>query len=182
MNDIKAFRNHTGENGLKYGTAYYPFVGTTIMQASDIDYINLFGGDVKQLKQLLSPASAPNATVETILLNIENPQGTPSTVLQYNNSLITASKIYGTIINHVLADVNMLPPSGGMAGVITVTDNTVGPWQSPANTSMLGAASLPIKLSESQQDDLNIDAISGKSINAIRYFNGLGILIWGART
>jgi len=36
--------------------------------------------------------------------------------------------------------------------------------------------------SESQQADLNVDAVSGKSINAIRFFNGLGILIWGART
>jgi hypothetical protein len=182
MNDIEAFRNNTGANGLNYGTAYYPFVGTTIMQTSDIDYTNLFGGDVKLLKPLLSPASAPNATVETILSNIENPPGKPLTVSQYNNSLIAASKIYGTIINHVLGDANMLPPSGGMAGVITVTDNEVGPWQAPANTSMVGAATLPIKLSESQQGDLNMDAISGKSINAIRFFNGLGILIWGART
>lgn len=181
-NDIETFRNNTGANGLKYGTAYYPFVGTTIMQTSDIDYTNLFGGDVKQLKPILSPASAPNATVETILSNIESPPGTPLTTSQYNNSLITASKTYGSIINNVLSDANMLPPSGGMAGVITVTDNEVGPWQAPANTSMVGAASLPIKLSESQQGDLNVDAISGKSINAIRFFNGLGILIWGART
>lgn len=27
-----------------------------------------------------------------------------------------------------------------------------------------------------------IDAISGKSVNAIRFFNGQGILVWGART
>ena len=76
----------------------------------------------------------------------------------------------------------MLPPSGGIAGVITVKDNEVGPWQAPANTSIVGAANLPIKLSSSQQENLNVDAVSGKSINAIRFFNGLGILIWGART
>ncbi|MGH1385386.1 phage tail sheath family protein [Kordia sp.] len=182
MDDITAFRDNTGANGLNYGTAYYPFVGTTIMQTSDIDYTNLFGGDIKQLEPLLSPADNPNQTVETIIGNIENPSGTPLTVSQYNNSLITASKTYSSIINHVLSDANMLPPSGGMAGVITVTDNEVGPWQAPANTSMVGAASLPIKLSESQQGGLNVDAVSGKSINAIRFFNGLGILIWGART
>ncbi|WP_046744079.1 phage tail sheath family protein [Kordia zhangzhouensis] len=181
-NDIETFRNNTGANGLNYGAAYYPFVGTTIMQTSDLDYTNLFGGDLKQLQPLLSPADNPNSTVETIIGNIENPSGTPLTVSQYNNSLIAASKTYSTIINHVLNDANMLPPSGGMAGVITVTDNEVGPWQAPANTSMVGAASLPIKLSESQQADLNVDAVSGKSINAIRFFNGLGILIWGART
>ena len=182
MDDITAFRDSTGANGLSYGAAYYPFVGTTIMQTSDLDYTNLFGGDLKQLKPLLSPADNPNTTVETIIGNIENPPGTPLTVSQYNNSLIAASKTYNNIINHVLADANMLPPSGGMAGVITVTDNEVGPWQAPANTSMVGASSLPIKLSETQQADLNVDAVSGKSINAIRFFKGLGILIWGART
>ncbi|MEO6630869.1 MAG: phage tail sheath C-terminal domain-containing protein, partial [Mucilaginibacter sp.] len=61
-------------------------------------------------------------------------------------------------------------------------DNEVGPWQSPANTSIVGAASLPINLSDSEQVNLNVDAVSGKSINAIRFFNGLGILVWGART
>jgi hypothetical protein len=182
MDDITAFRDNTGANGLNYGAAYYPFVGTTIMQTSDLDYTNLFGGDLKQLQPLLSPADNPNATVETIIGNIESPPGTPLTVNQYNNSLIAASKTYKNIINHVLGDANMLPPSGGMAGVITVTDNEVGPWQAPANTSMVGAASLPIKLSETQQGGLNVDAVSGKSINAIRFFKGLGILIWGART
>jgi len=182
MDDITAFRDNTGANGLDYGAAYYPFVGTTIMQTSDLDYTNLFGGDLKQLQPLLSPADNPDATVETIIGNIENPPGKPLTVSQYNNSLIAASKTYANIINHVLSDANLLPPSGGMAGVITVTDNEVGPWQAPANTSMVGAASLPIKLSESQQGGLNVDAVSGKSINAIRFFNGLGILIWGART
>ncbi len=182
MDAITTFRNNTGANGLKYGTAYYPFIGTTIMQTSDINYTNLFGGDTKQLKALLSPTSKPNAKAETILSNIEKPTGTPLTISQYNKSLLAASPTYSTIIKHVLNDTNLLPPSGGMAGVITTTDYQSGPWQPPANTSMVGAASLPIRLTDTQQADLNIDAVSGKSINAIRYFNGQGILIWGART
>lgn len=182
MEGITAFRNNTGSQGLSYGTAYYPFVETSIMQSSDIDYTNLFGGNIQQLKSLLSPASKPNTKVETILSNIEKPSGTPLTVSQYNNSLLAASPTYGTIIKHVLNDANLLPPSGGMAGVITITDNQVGPWKAPANTSIVGATSLPIQLTESQQTNLNVDAITGKSINAIRFFNGLGILIWGART
>lgn len=180
--DITAFRNNTGAKGLNYGAAYYPFVGTTIMQNTDIDYTNLFGGDIKQLAPLLNPPSAPNQSVSTILANIANPGDSGMTASQFNSALTNASKTYSTIIKHVLADANILPPSGAMAGVITFTDNQVGPWQAPANTSITGAASLPIKLSESQQGDLNMDAVSGKSINAIRFFNGLGILIWGART
>ncbi|PCI93940.1 MAG: phage tail protein [Flavobacteriales bacterium] len=176
-NDIETFRNNTGTNGLKYGTAYYPFIGTTIMQPSDIDYTNLFGGDTKQLEALLNPADAPNANVAAIMGNLD-----ALTVSQNQTALINSSKIYGLMIKHILSDANMLPPSAGIAGVITVKDNEVGPWQAPANTSIVGAASLPIKLSNSQQENLNVDAISGKSINAIRFFNGLGILIWGART
>lgn len=181
-NDITTFRNNTGSQGLNYGTAYYPFIGTTIMQNQDIDYTNLFGGDLKQLAPLLSPADNPDQAVTTILNNIQNPSGPPLTITQNNNALINASKTYSLIIKHVLADANMLPPSGAMAGVIATIDNEEGVWQAPANTSIVGVASLPIRLSESQQGNLNMDAVSGKSINAIRFFNGLGILVWGART
>ncbi|MES2727642.1 MAG: phage tail sheath C-terminal domain-containing protein [Bacteroidota bacterium] len=180
-NDITTFRNNTGTTGLDYGAAYYPFVGTTIMQNSDIDYTNLFGGDTTQLAALLNPADNPNPAVASIIANINNPAST-LTVTQNNNALITASKTYGLIIKHVLTDANILPPSGAMAGVITTIDNQDGVWQAPANTSIVGAASLPIRLSETQQGNLNMDTVSGKSINAIRFFNGLGILVWGART
>jgi hypothetical protein len=181
MNDITAFRNSTGAAGLNYGTAYYPFIGTTIMQDADIDYTNLFGGDISQLGPIVNPSNNPNATVATILANMANP-ASGYTVAQNNSALKTASPTYGQIIKHVLADANILPPSGAMAGVITVTDNEVGPWQAPANTSIVGAVDLPIFLSDNQQGPLNVDAISGKSINAIRFFNGMGILVWGART
>lgn len=180
--DIQTFRNNTGLMGLDYGAAYYPFIGTTTMQVSDIDYTNLFGGDAKQLAPLLNPASNPNAAAAQILVNINNPSATPLTVTQYHNALLNASKTYTEIINQVLTIANVLPPSGAMAGVITTNDNQIGPWQAPANTSIVGASSLPINLSESQQGNLNMDAVSGKSINAIRFFNGIGILVWGART
>ena len=181
-NDIATFRESTGTNGLNYGTAYYPFIGTTIMQPTDIDYTNLFGGDVEQLLPILNPANNPNPTAATIIQNILHPSGTPLNITQNNNALLIASRTYSNIIKHVVSDANVLPASGGMAGVITITDNNIGPWEAPANTSIVGAASLPINLSESQQANLNVDAISGKSINAIRFFNGLGILVWGART
>lgn len=180
-NDIETFRMNTGNEGLKYGTAYYPFIGTTIMQNSDIDYTNLFGGDIKKLAPLLNPADNPNPAVASIIANIQNPSS-PLSVAQNNSALINASKVYSTIIKHVLHDANIQPPSGAMAGVMATIDSQEGVWKAPANTSIVGAASLPIKLSESQQANLNMDAVSGKSINAIRMFNGIGILVWGART
>lgn len=180
--DIEAFRNSTGTNGLKYGAAYYPFVGTTIMQSNEIDYTNLFGGDVKQLEALLSTKQAPNPAAEKIIDTIENPPANALTTTQINSALMISSQTYSSIISKVLADTNLLPPSGGMAGIMTVNDNNLGVWHAPANVSMVGVASLPLKLSSAQQEDLNVDAVSGKSVNAIRFFNGQGILVWGART
>ncbi len=180
--DIENFRNSTGSNGLNYGVSYYPFVETTIMQRGDIDFTNLFGGDLKSLGALLNPPSAPNPAVEKIIGMIENPPANPMTNTQYDAALQIASPTYAMIVKHVLSDANVLPPSGGMAGVYTVNDNQLGVWHAPANVSMVGVVDLPIRLSDSQQADLNVDAVSGKSVNAIRFFNGQGILIWGART
>ncbi|WP_167335350.1 phage tail sheath family protein [Pedobacter kyungheensis] len=178
---IETFRQSTGMQGLNYGVAYYPFIGTTIMQNADINYTNLFGGDVKQLAPILNPPENPDPVCAAILQQIENQGAAPLTIVQYNNALLNASKLYTGIINQVLKQANVLPPSGGMAGVITTVDNQEGVWQSPANTSIVGVVNLPIRLSDTQQASLNVD-VSGKSINAIRFFNGIGILVWGART
>jgi uncharacterized protein len=179
--DIQNFRTNVGNNGLNHGIVYYPFIGTTTMQNTDIDYTNFFGGDTKLLEAILNPISNPNPTVAAIFKNI-NDKSSTITVTQNNNALLIASPIYASILKEILKVANILPPSGGMAGVITTTDNQVGVWQAPANKSIVGAVSLPIELTDSQQGSLNVDAISGKSINAIRMFNGLGILVWGART
>lgn len=180
-NDISTFRNNTGNVGLDFGAAYYPFVGTTIMQNAEIDYTHLFGGDISRLAPLLNPAENPDPAVAAVLANIQNPDS-GLTVTQNNNALINASKTYSIILKHILDDVNILPSGGGMAGIMATTDSNEGVWQAPANVSIVGVSSLPIELSDTQQADLNVDAASGKSINAFRFFNGLGILVWGART
>lgn len=180
--DISTFRDNTGVAGLKYGVSYYPFIGTTIMQNQDIDFTNLFGGDTKQLAAFINPPSAPNTAVEKILAAIQTPPAKPLSNSQLQAALLVASPDYVNIVNHVLAFANTMPPSGGVAGVYTTNDNLYGVWNSPANTNIVGAVSLPLKISDTMQENLNIDAVSGKSINAIRFFKGIGILIWGART
>ncbi|MGY5797187.1 phage tail sheath family protein [Rheinheimera faecalis] len=181
-NDIQNFRNSTGSPGLNCGISYYPFIGTTVMQSGDIDFTNLFGGDTTQLAPFVNAVSAPNPTAAQILAMIQTPPANPMSNSQLQAALLVASPVYGQIIHHVLSSANILPPSGAMAGVYTVNDQQAGVWNSPANTSIVGAVSLPIRLNDSAQANLNVDAVSGKSINAIRFFNGQGILIWGART
>ena len=180
-NDIQNFRTNTGVNGLGFGVAYYPFVGTTIMQAEELDYNNFFGGDTGKLKTILSPVSAPDQAIETIFQEIEDPNSNLNHT-QLQKALLSASPVYANIMQKVREDVNLLPPSGGMAGVMTMIDNQEGVWKAPANVSMVSVANLPINLNEGQQATLNVDAVSGKSINALRKFAGLGILVWGART
>lgn len=178
MDDITTFRNSVGTNFLNYGAAYYPFIATTVTSTAEIDYTNLFGGDDKQLQQVLDP-NASNQTLTDIFNNIA------AGVIKErdnHNALSVASTDYQAIINIMVADVNLLPPSGAMAGIITLVDNTQGVWKAPANVSVEGATGLSINLSSQQQDLLNVDATSGKSINVIRDFPTEGIMVWGART
>src|SRR5699024_9587603 len=39
-----------------------------------------------------------------------------------------------------------------------------------------------VKITSEDQQDLNVDPNTGKSVNAIREFTGKGTLVWGART
>lgn len=180
--DIQNFRDRTGTTGLNYGACYYPFIGTTVMQPSNIDFTNLFGGDTKQLLNLLSPPSAPNADVVKLIGMIQSPPAVPMSNSQLQAALLIASPLYAQIVEHVLSSANVLPASAAMAGILTLNDTLKGVWHAPANTGIVGAASLPIRLSDHQQEKMNIDPVSGKSINIIRSFTGQGILVWGART
>lgn len=75
-----------------------------------------------------------------------------------------------------------LPPSAAVAGVYARVDRDRGVWKAPANVSLNSVIQPTIDITSDEQEDLNVDATSGKSINAIRSFTGKGTLIWGART
>lgn len=75
-----------------------------------------------------------------------------------------------------------LPMAGIMAGIIAETDRTEGIWKIPANKPLRVGLLPTVTISTEDQADLNVDAVSGKSINAIRTFTGQGTLVWGGRT
>ncbi|MBT9314483.1 phage tail sheath family protein [Leptothoe spongobia] len=75
-----------------------------------------------------------------------------------------------------------LPPSGAVAGVYAKVDRERGVWKAPANVSLASVLGPTVKVTNEEQERLNVDATAGKSINAIRSFTGKGTLIWGART
>ncbi|MCI5130056.1 MAG: phage tail sheath family protein [Candidatus Electrothrix sp. EH2] len=75
-----------------------------------------------------------------------------------------------------------MPPSAAMAGIYAAVDNSRGVWKAPANVSVNAVIQPTIQISRDDQEDLNVDTVAGKSVNAIRSFTGKGTLVWGART
>lgn len=75
-----------------------------------------------------------------------------------------------------------VPPSALIAGVYAKVDREKGVWKAPANVALEGVIKPIIAISDANQNELNVDEDSGKSINAIREFTGKGTIVWGART
>ncbi len=76
----------------------------------------------------------------------------------------------------------VLPPSAAMAGIYARVDEDRGVWKAPANVSVNAVVKPTIEFSNDEQDQMNIDPTTGKSVNAIRPFVGKGTKVWGART
>lgn len=97
-------------------------------------------------------------------------------------SLLQQLPPFKTIVNSLNKTLTNLPPSAAMAGVYARVDNELGVWNAPANVSLNEVAGLTYNMTDKDQADFNIDVNAGKSINAIRAFTGMGIMVWGART
>ena len=164
------FRNNIGINDLSYGAAYYPHVITSY--SKDLDFDEVVGEftetDKNSYSHLLTPTG--NETKEKKAEREFKIKG-----------VITTDEKYQEKAAEMEAKMNILPPSGAIAGIICSTDRTKGVWQAPANVSLAGVKSLSEDLTDDQQAKMNVDD-NGKSINAIRKFTGKGLLVWGART
>lgn len=124
----------------------------------------------KAFNQLLKALNSIVSSAETILI-------------QYNTALENSNANYKSIMTSVARQANILPPTGAMAGVYTLVDNTEGVWHAPANRNIDAVVSPMVSINDDQQAPLNVDALAGKSINVIRSFYGRGpAMIWGART
>ncbi len=91
---------------------------------------------------------------------------------------------YNQARNAISTQLNViLPPSSSIAGIYAQVDNARGVWKAPANVNIDNVLRTNVKISDQEQRDLNVDAVGGKSINAIRAFKGRGpAMVWGART
>jgi phage tail sheath protein FI len=68
-----------------------------------------------------------------------------------------------------------IPPSGVMAGVYGLRDTEVGVHQAPANTPLVGAVDLSLRVTEDHLGMLNAEGLNSFRISR-------GIRPWGART
>ncbi len=92
------------------------------------------------------------------------------------------TELYNKIKTALAEQRVVLPPSAAMAGIYARVDREQGVWKAPANTGVLAVLGPVTKITDDDQDQLNVDPTAGKSINAIRAFTGKGTLVWGART
>ena len=180
--DMVEFRKISLKN-LCYGAAYYPYLKTSY--AKDIPFkivVKALGGKVdddaetgaddtdKALKNAAAIAKMdPDETATKVKIKAAIAE------LDETNNRYTAK------LAELKEIASVIPPSGAVAGIYVSIDSKVGVWQAPANVGVSGAKDLAIQVNDNQQANMNVDT-DGKSVNAIRYFKGKGILVWGGRT
>jgi uncharacterized protein len=186
LSNAEATRNAFGMQNLKYGAVYYPFVRTSLNYfASEanvsVTYPEGAGTATRTLAVLKAgtPATLAIAAIPAVV----GPPAVPAVPAVPAAPAVAANTAVYNFVRAALADRYLImPPSGAVAGVYAWTDTNRGVWKAPANVSLADVLEPVVRLDNAHQDTLNVDATSGKSINAIRSFAGKGTLVWGART
>lgn len=163
--DEVAFRDGVGSSYLSYGAAYYPWLNTSVLSERDIT-------DVYLTKEGFDMLMTESGFTEAQL-------GTDKSA--WHSILYQNSPLYKAVVTEIRRQLNLLPPASAMAGIYTAVDNSRGVWKAPANVSVNNVVSLSQTITDEEQIKLNVP-LNGKSINAIRFFTGDGIKVWGART
>ena len=159
-NDITIIRESTvGATSDRYAAAYFPNLITNYAYKYDFDNLKI---DAYTL--------ATGAT--------------PSVVIAVGDLLskFAGSVFYNKVKDALQREYVVVPPSGAIAGLYTRVDTTKGVWKAPANETLMSVVAPYIEISNREQENLNVDPNTGKSVNVIRTFPGYGILVWGART
>ncbi|MEM7574068.1 MAG: phage tail sheath C-terminal domain-containing protein [Bacteroidota bacterium] len=175
------FRNTTGMVGLTYGAAYTPWLEAALVKPFNARVLGALaavfdaGGGPQTLSALL------NAEEQTLLNTAVTAVGDED-IAAAEAALFEASSTYRSILRGLNSTLIANPPSGAVAGLYALTDRTRGVWKAPANVSVNAISGLTNVFTQGELGNLNIDPVSGKSINAIRFFTGRGNLVYGART
>lgn len=169
-----------------YGVAYYPWLNTNLVEDGDVDYGSLTDDSIDGLKAYLTKRSAATFSgdkLKALQAKISEIAVEPDLKkrLPVHNMLYTVMPDYKTLMLEVKEKLNVLPPSGGIAGVYARIDDAIGVQKAPANTGITSAISPVVDIDHDEQEDLNVP-LNGLAVNAIRTLPGRGMRIWGART
>lgn len=173
---VADLRDKIGTNNLKYGAAYYPFLKTSLNYSYD-------EAGIKLTHNVYDPDAAAAAAVDP-----NDPNAAPDPGTLHEKALSDTevkdkeNGLYNMVKNELNAMTITLSPSCTMAGIYARVDSDRGVWKAPANVSLTAVVKPSLKITNEDQESLNIDVNGGKSVNAIRSFTGKGILVWGART
>lgn len=189
---VEQFRNSVEPVDSKfnsYAAAYYPWLHTTVYQTSEISYNNINKASYNIVTNMLNVEfTDKNGVLNPDMSKIisaftSDPKTTPQQTTLDKADLILSnlSKSYQLLTGAIMANMNLMAPSAGMAGIYTSVDNNEGVWVAPANVGIQSTIMPAIKIDHAAQEDLNMP-IDGKAVCAIRAFTGRGNLVWGART
>ncbi|WP_336518457.1 phage tail sheath family protein [Pollutibacter soli] len=179
---IQHFRDAIGESNRSYGAAYYPWLNTSVVGQTQVSLANL---DIypTDLKKILPEQAALKALDEyNAVPGCDTATEQAIKLSELHNTLVQSSIVYKQIMETISSRLNLLPPGAAIAGIYTTVDLTLGPWKAPANVSIASVQSASVKITGRHQENMNVDPVAGKSVNAIREFEGRGIIVWGART
>lgn len=139
---------------------------------------------IKDEKQLVEETLPILKNVYTNLLKLVNSVKQDVIDIESNadKAVFENVKLYKTAVGKIYDEASKLPPSGAIAGIYAQVDGSRGVWKAPANVSVSNIVKPWVKIDNDQQENLNVDPVGGKSVNAIRTFPGQGNLVWGART
>lgn len=160
-------------------------MNASVVQSNEVTFANVENLDALVAQLNAAVPAEPAAKAEAVKAEIAKISTVDLTdeeaVLALHRTLSVVCMNYSTIMDIVREQLNLIPPSGAIAGLYTMVDNNVGVWKAPANIGINGVISPAVNLTDEQQEDLNVP-VNGKAVNAIRSFIGDGNKVWGART
>ncbi len=186
---ISTFRNGIGNVALGFGAAYYPWLETTIVEVNEINFENIDKKSIGNLVEILNKSideslaknTINNETANRIRVEIAKLNDEDKDVKMLHQTLLAGTPLYKEIISSIITKINLLPPSGAMAGIYSRVDDERGVFKAPANVNVASVIKPSVNITNEKQEDLNVP-LDGKAVNAIRSFPGKGALVWGART
>lgn len=184
---VDAARGAYGNNFLDFGASYYPWLNATVVSSDDLTYRNISNGDAliellnNEVDENISAGYVKAEKGDLIKEEIAKITDEDANTTSVSNLLKAVSPIYNDILAQVKESLNVLPPSGAIAGIYALVDSSVGVFKAPANVSVSAVAGPTVNITADEQENLNLP-LNGKAVNAIRPFVGKGTLVWGART